>query len=121
MRNEGRGRYRTINRLCRWFQSRVKEHTDQFDLSLSTELLILDDLGTELDRDIARVVLQEVVNARQDRRMLTIVTANITPAEFSEHYDPRTWSRLLQIGRVVEVGGEDLRKKKPARPARKAS
>lgn len=117
VRNHGYGVYKSIARLVRLHSSYSASHQEELDKALAAAFLIIDDVGTEAKPGEGRMVLQEFLNARQDRRYLTVITGNLTPEEFRDRYDERTWSRLQQIGRIVEVGGDDLRSKRPIRRA----
>lgn len=70
----------------------------------SVDLLVLDDIGSEVDpfRDVAMVLCQ-VLNARAKK--FTVVTTNIEQAKWSECYDRRISDRLLRNSVVVDLFG----------------
>lgn len=73
--------------------------------------VVLDDLGAE-DADASmEACVWDLVNARQTERKLTILTGNMTRAEFAQRYGERTTRRIEHQGAVVEIQGEDLRRR----------
>lgn len=77
---------------------------------LRTRLLVVDDLGTEPStiRDFG-AALFELVDTRQTRDVLTILTSNGTEAEFVARYGDRTYQRMCHSGVVGSVAGRNLR------------
>lgn len=73
------------------------------------ELLILDDVGTELPGPFATTVLYQLINTRQNRRMPTVISTNLFPAEIVERYDDRIGSRLMGGFRLFLFEGQDHR------------
>jgi DNA replication protein DnaC len=109
-----------------WDQFRVEEMSDLFDeltaLSragrsdqelikslCSTDLLILDDLGAKPLTEFREERLLKILNKRWDRKLPTIVTTNIVPANFKEHFGDRSSSRLEGMCRVVVFPNIDRR------------
>jgi len=81
----------------------------------STEVLVLDDLGSERIRgsyadDWATSQLDRIIDER-DRNMQPIwYTTNLGRAAIEERYGSRLWSRLSAVAPLVELGaGRDLR------------
>lgn len=118
VRNQGYGVYKSMVRLVR-IQG-VYGYQEELDKAASASFLIIDDVGAEAKAIEGRAVLQDLINARQDHRYLTVITGNLSPEEFKDRYDERTWSRIQQIGRVVEIAGKDLRQRKIEEARRKA-
>lgn len=72
--------------------------------SLKTvDLLVIDDLGTEL-KPIDRIV-QDILNTRLSRGKRTMMTTNLDPKTFSENYGQRVWARLISDGSIVDFDG----------------
>lgn len=80
---------------------------------LSCELLILDDLGSELPSSFAAAVLYEIVNTRLTEGRPTIISTNLTDREIIDRYKERVYSRLFGAYRKLPFVGEDIRLKKP--------
>ena len=71
-------------------------------------MLVLDDLGTELDGERFAVVFGELVEARQNAK--TVITTNLAPAELRRRYGDRIADRLNHLGRIVPIVGASRRR-----------
>ncbi|MEM7515323.1 MAG: hypothetical protein AAF368_00165 [Planctomycetota bacterium] len=83
-----------------------------------SQLVILDDAGTERDALQAKHAVYQTVNQRQGRGMATLLTSNISIADVyrtNGRYDERAIARVEHQGAIIEVGGEDLRRHQPRR------
>ena len=78
---------------------------------LSCDLMILDDLGTEMLTQLSSGALYSLLNARlvSGRRM--IITTNCTSEELQRRYKPQLCSRLLGEFHDLPFVGEDIRLK----------
>lgn len=78
---------------------------------LLCDLLILDDLGSELTTPFVQTALYELVNSRlaSDRR--TVISSNLTMADVRARYSPQIASRLAGEYRVLPFFGDDIRLK----------
>lgn len=74
----------------------------------STDLLIIDDLGTEIETAANVSLLEETVDRRFRRRQSTVISTNLTPEDIRHRYIERIGSRLLCY-RTLPFGGDDLR------------
>lgn len=79
------------------------------DRALSTELLILDDLGRE--RGDGAAVLEAIINSRNAAERRTVLTSNLGPREFAERYGARILDRLRGDGAAFQATGPSLRGK----------
>ncbi|MBR3641453.1 MAG: ATP-binding protein [Oscillibacter sp.] len=61
---------------------------------LACDLLILDDLGTEMTTAFVQSALYQIVDARLRDRLSTIVSTNLLPDELERRYSPQIASRL---------------------------
>lgn len=78
---------------------------------LNTRCVVVDDAGGEHEANGAKAAMFEFLNKRVgDSRGWTLVTANLTAAEFAERYGERTVRRIEHQGAIVEVAGNDLRR-----------
>ena len=73
------------------------------------DLLILDDLGTEMTSEPARVALYTLVNTRLLARKKTVVSTNLTAAQMEKRYTPQIMSRLEGEYQVLSFAGTDIR------------
>lgn len=76
----------------------------------SCDLLILDDLGAEPDKPLYTSLMYEVLNARMNRSLPTVVNSNLGVNELKERYHDRIWSRLFSF-EVLMFIGSDIRRK----------
>lgn len=74
------------------------------------DLLVLDDVGTEKVSDWARALLFEVLDARHEDRLRTIITSNLKPNDLSAHLGERLADRIREDATVMQVGGSTLRR-----------
>lgn len=79
---------------------------------LGCDLLIMDDLGTELLTDFVRSALYQIVNGRLQGKKCTIISTNLHPAELGRRYSPQIRSRLEGEYRQLAFFGEDIRRLK---------
>ena len=78
----------------------------------SCDLLILDDLGTEMATGVVQSALYQLINGRLLAGKSTIVSTNLTPAQIESRYGAAIWSRLQGEYTVLAFAGEDIRKLK---------
>ncbi len=78
----------------------------------SCELLIIDDLGTEVVNKFTQSCLYEIVNARINSGKSTIINTNLTPVELNSLYTERIASRLLGEYMPFRFSGVDIRKQR---------
>ncbi len=76
---------------------------------LSCDLLILDDLGSELTTPFVQSALYTLVNDRLVRNKATIISSNLTMDGVRERYNGQTASRLEGEYRVLRFYGDDIR------------
>lgn len=102
----------------RMFESMRKRHMgaeeadDGYTQMLETPLLLIDDLGTEpVMRNITVEYLFTLLNERMESGLYTMITTNLNPAQLSEKYGERVFSRLFgkPHGLAVKLEGKDLR------------
>lgn len=73
------------------------------------DLLIIDDLGSELVTPFVQSALYGVLNERLLGNLPTIVSSNLQSQDFSNRYGPAIASRLLGSFRQVAFVGQDVR------------
>jgi len=81
---------------------------------LECELLILDDLGTEMTNVFIISALYELINTRLLTNKKTIVSSNLTIYELRQRYSEQIMSRLEGEYQVLTFRGDDIRKKRNA-------
>ena len=85
------------------------------DRYFSCDLLIIDDLGTEVNNQFTTSVLYNVINTRLNRRQSTVINTNLTQDEFRKRYWDRITSRVLGEYTVLPFIGTDVRAQKLSR------
>lgn len=78
----------------------------------SCDLLILDDLGTELTNSFTVASLYELVNNRLINGKKTIISTNLKPSELESRYSAQIASRLNGEYTAMSFYGEDIRLQK---------
>ena len=73
------------------------------------DLLIIDDLGTEINNQFSSSVLYHLINTRLNRRQSTIISTNLSQTDFRKMYWDRITSRVLGEYRVIPFYGVDVR------------
>ncbi len=73
------------------------------------DLLILDDLGTEMMSEPSRSALYTLVNTRLLARKKTVASTNLTSAQMEKRYTPQIMSRLEGEYQVLSFAGTDIR------------
>ena len=73
------------------------------------DLLIIDDLGTELPGQFVTVALYTLINDRLLSGKPTIVSTNLNTADFERRYSMQIASRLLGNYLRIPFVGEDIR------------
>ncbi len=85
-------------------------NTDTLKQLCSTELLILDDLGTEFNNAFITGTLYEIINTRLNRKLSTIITTNILDDSlFAVRYGEKISSRLVGCYTTLPFVGNDIR------------
>ncbi len=77
-----------------------------------TDLLIIDDLGTEFISAYSTAALFDIINTRQIQEKSTILSTNLTAAGLEQIYSKRLTSRLMGNYTVLPFVGRDLRMRK---------
>ena len=83
-------------------------HAQVFDC----DLLIIDDLGTELTNSFVSSQLFLCINERLLRKKSTIISTNLTLDTIIDTYSERTFSRISSNYKMIKLIGEDIRIKK---------
>lgn len=79
---------------------------------LGCDLLIIDDLGTELNNSFISSQLFLCMNERLLRKKSTIISTNLSLQQLSQAYSERILSRIMEHYQILNIYGEDIRLKK---------
>lgn len=78
----------------------------------SCDLLILDDLGTEMTTSFVQSALYQLVNGRMIAGRSTIISTNLAPEELGQRYGAAILSRIEGGYEILPFFGEDIRRKR---------
>ena len=73
------------------------------------DLLIIDDLGTELTNQFTASQLFSLLNERQLGKKSTLISTNFSLAELRDRYSDRIFPRITSNFEVCRLAGEDIR------------
>ena len=114
--------YDTAGHIFSQFEA-AKFHHDEEDGSseadveryMGCDLLILDDLGTEMTTTFVQSAFYQLVNSRLAKNKKTIISTNLTPDQIGQRYGAAIQSRLEGEYELLPFVGEDIRKLKKER------
>ena len=108
--------YVTAFALTDIFQKRTFEKTTdakrEFEELFSSDLLIIDDLGTEFTNAFTHPVFFQCINERLLQKKHTVISTNMDMRELKETYAERVFSRMMEHYTFIHLFGEDIRMKK---------
>ena len=87
----------------------AQEAKDETRRYLNCDLLILDDLGSELTTQFTQSALYELVNTRLVAGRCTVISSNLSMDEAARRYSPQIASRLAGEYHVLHFFGDDIR------------
>ena len=79
---------------------------------LTCDLLILDDLGTEMNTAFTQSALYTIINQRLISGKQTIISTNLDENALAAQYSPQITSRLLGEYRWLHFLGSDIRQRR---------
>ena len=94
------------------FKSYSNEPNELIERYFECDLLIIDDLGTEMINQFSVSTLYNLLNDRLSRRKPTIVSTNLSTEEIQKKYTDRITSRMLGEYKVLFFAGTDVRAQK---------
>ena len=86
--------------------------TKQYPHIFDSDLLIIDDLGTELANSFTMAGFFLVINERLLRKKSTLISTNLSPEKILTTYTERTASRIISNYTMLKLSGSDIRLKK---------
>jgi DNA replication protein DnaC len=85
---------------------------DTTSIIIGSELVILDDLGSEFQTTFTDSVLYEIINERVNLGRPTIISTNLSMKELDKKYNERIVSRLTGCFSPIYFIGNDVRQEK---------
>lgn len=105
--------YGTSQNICDDLQSEQFGRTDNITYTkkqvLNCDLLVLDDLGTEIENQYSIATLYNIINTRILSGKPTIISTNHNIGSFDDKYDKRITSRLMGEYVQLYLFGDDIR------------
>lgn len=110
--------YMTASELCSAFEAYrfrdksrdMAEDADIQELIRDTDLLIIDDLGTEFTTALSSSDIFHCINQRILHQKSTIISTNLNLSQISRIYTDRVASRISGSYRLIKLYGPDLRR-----------
>ena len=96
----------------RWQFHRKNDDADPTERYFECDLLIIDDLGTELSNSFTVSCLYNLINTRITRGQSMIINTNLSPADLRRRYEDRITSRLFGEFSILLFEGHDVRAEK---------
>ena len=96
-------------------QDDLRQARDETRRYLNCDLLILDDLGSEMTTPFVQSALYQLLNTRLTGGKRTIISTNLTPDDIRRRYTPQLASRLEGEYHMLRFFGEDIRLQKKQR------
>lgn len=87
----------------------VREAKDVTRKYLRCDLLILDDLGSELTTPFVQAALYQLINTRLTEGRATLISSNFSMEELKQRYSPQILSRLAGEYETLPFFGKDIR------------
>ncbi len=92
------------------FEEKSKESLYNFHKDLyNCDLVIIDDLGTELTNVFVSTQLFSLINERHLRQKATVISSNLSLPEIRELYSDRVFSRITCNYSLCKLNGDDIR------------
>lgn len=108
--------YFTVFELFHIFEKTVFERdaeaAEPYQNIFDCDLLIIDDLGTEMSNSFTTSQLFLCLNERILRKKSTIISTNLSLNQLAEIYSERTFSRISSNYTMIKLFGDDIRIKK---------
>lgn len=88
---------------------------DTLDLLNDCDLLIIDDLGTEMNSTFVQSALYQLINGRLLGMKSTIISTNLAPEDIGRRYSQQVYSRIEGEYTILPFIGTDIRQLKRQR------
>lgn len=94
---------------ARFSKNNFSSEDNNYQMLFVSDLLIIDDLGTEFINTFTNVEIFNIINLRLNQNKKTIISTNLSLAEINEKYSERISSRIFGNYEVLRFYGPDLR------------
>ena len=80
-----------------------------YDILFECDVLLIDDLGTELINSFVSSQLFLIVNERILHQKSTVISTNMSATDIIDNYSERTFSRISMAYDIIKLTGSDIR------------
>lgn len=101
-----------FRKLQNEYYGKGEADVDTMELLLQANLVILDDLGAEMENQFTAATLYHIVNFRLNAGKPMIISTNLSSRELERRYSSRVASRLLTMYKCLKFAGRDIRQLK---------
>ncbi len=107
--------YMTSHALFETFESHRFDRNEEPDVNslyryiFQCDLLIIDDLGTELSNSFTNSMLYTCINERQIHGKSTVISTNLSLEQLRDRYSERVFSRITGNYTLWKLIGKDIR------------
>lgn len=101
-----------FRRLQNEYYGKGEPGVDTMETFLHTDLVILDDLGAEMENQFNVSALYNIVNSRLNAQKPMIISTNLNLKELERRYSSRIASRLMTLYKCLKFVGKDIREQK---------
>lgn len=98
-----------LHQIEKEYFGKASGDNDTLGALISSDLLILDDFGTEFDKSFYISTIYNIINTRLNKGLPTIISTNLNYEEMLERYGERICSRLFTVYTSLEFVGTDIR------------
>ncbi len=95
------------------------EIRNRFEYILDCDLLIIDDIGTEMNNTFITSQLYQCINERHLKQKSTIISTNLSFEQLKNNYSERIFSRISSNYTLLKIIGDDIRLQKLLNTPRK--
>lgn len=104
--------HQLFEQLADYTFRREEQNEEILPFLMEADLLIIDDLGTEMNNAFINSQLFLCINERILHKKSTIISTNFSLKQLNQTYTERISSRLIQFYTLLHIYGEDIRIKK---------
>lgn len=98
--------------IAGYLLNQKKELEELYKCIYNTELLVIDDLGTELTNNFVLSHLFEIINQRNCLGVSTLISTNLSIQQLRDRYSERIMSRIVDNYTVFHLYGDNIRYQK---------
>lgn len=93
-------------------REQTSQARERYQYMEDAELLVIDDLGTEMNNTFVETALFDCLNKRYMRELSTIISTNLEMRQLEHKYSKRISSRLMEHYYIFPLFGPDIRLQK---------